>query len=181
MSAIRSTTRRAFSMFEMVIVITIIGVVATIAIPKFADAGSGRRLSAAKKTLLEDIELAKLRSRSTSKMHLIKFYPDRNMYILVEGIDIKRETVILKRDFSESPYTVNLVKTSLGIDNTAAITVYGDVSPAFTVGIRDQGTDIDIAIDGIDDVNVTPVVNIVEDEVDNLFSAVGSLLGLGRK
>jgi len=179
MPVIRSATRRAFSMFELVIVVTIIGIVATIAIPKFADAGSGRRLSAAKKTLLEDIELAKLRARSTSKMHLIKFYPDQNMYILVEGTDINRESVVLKRDFSESPYTVNLVKTSLGKEGTAAITIYGDVSPAFTVGIQNQDTDIEIAIDGIEDVGVTPVVNILADEVEKLLTDVGSLLGLG--
>ncbi len=181
MSTIRSTTRRAFSMFELVIVITIIGIVATIAIPKFADAGSGRRLSAAKKTLLEDIELAKLRARSTSKMHLIKFYPEKNMYILVEGIDINRESVIVKRDFSGSPYTLNLVKTSLGKEGTAAITVYGDVSPAFTVGLQNQGSDIEIAIDGVEDVGVTPVVNIVVDEVEKLLADVGSLLGLGGR
>jgi len=181
MSAIRSTTRRAFSMFELVIVITIIGIVATIAIPKFADAGSGRRLSAGKKTLLEDIEYAKLRARSTSKMHLIKFYPEKNMYIMVEGIDINRESVLVKRDFSGSPYTLNLVKTSLGTEGTAAITVYGDVSPAFTVGLQNQGSDIEIAIDGVEDVGVTPVVNIVVDEVEKLLADVGSLLGLGGR
>tara|TARA_R110002072_G_scaffold42064_20_gene118644 strand:+ start:69480 stop:69986 length:507 start_codon:yes stop_codon:yes gene_type:complete len=168
-------------MFELVIVITIIGIVSTIAIPKFADAGSGRRLSAAKKTLLEDIEFAKLRARSTSKMHLIKFYPGKDIYIIVEGTDINREAVILKRDFAASPYTVDLSRTNLGADNTAVFTVYGDASPAFRVGLQDHGAEITVDIEGVEDVGVTPVVNIVVDEVEKLLADVGSLLGLGGR
>ena len=51
-------------MIEMVIVITIIGIVSAIVVPRFADAGAGRRLAAAKRTLTNDTEMAKRLARA---------------------------------------------------------------------------------------------------------------------
>ena len=154
-----------FSMIELVIVIVIIGSISTIAVPKFADAGSGRRLSAAKKTLIADVETAKLRARATSKIHVIKFYPDENRYIIFEGEDLKRESIVLVQDFDEEPYSVEINRTNLGADPYAVITAYGDVSPGFRIGILENGTEITVDIDGVSDVGVTPLDNISPLEV----------------
>ena len=156
---------KGFSMIEMVIVVAIIGIMATIAIPRFADAGSGRRLSAAKRTLIKDIESAQTRARATSKVHVIKFYPSENRYIIVEGEDIRREAVILVRDFDEDPYTLGIKRTNLGGDEYAVISVYGDIAPGFTIGLLDDGIEIVVEIGGVADFGVTPALTITDGEV----------------
>ncbi len=155
---------RGFSMLEMVIVVSIIGIMATIAIPRFADAGSGRRLSAAKRTLINDIESAQIRARATSKVHVIKFYPSENRYIIVEGEDIRREAVILVRDFDEDPFALGINRTSLGGDEYAVISVYGDMTPGFTVGLLDGGIEIRVEIGGVAGFGVTPTLTLTDGE-----------------
>lgn len=163
-----------FSMIEMVIVVTIIGIMATIAIPKFADAGSGRRLSSAKRTLIGDIESAQLRARATSKVHVVKFYPSENRYIIFEGEDVRREAAILVRDFDEEPYTLGLNRTNLGGDEYAVISVYGDITPGFSVGLLDDGIEIAVVIGGVADFGVTPTLTITDGEATGIdtFAAV---------
>ena len=162
----RRSSKNGFSLIELIIVIMIIGVVTAIAMPKFAHAGSGRRLSAARKTLLSDIAMVKLRARATSKVHLIKFYPDEEIYIIVEGTEITRDSIILSRDLKVEPFNLEISRTSLGVNPYSTITVYGDVSPGFTIGIIDDGVEIAIRVDGVADVGLKIVESIVDIQLD---------------
>jgi prepilin-type N-terminal cleavage/methylation domain-containing protein len=166
MNARISKPHLGFSLIELVIVIAIMGIMLAIALPKFADAGSGRRLSASVNTLLADIEMVKLRARASSKMHVIKFYPDEEMYIIVEGTEIKKEAVILSRDFKQDPYSLGISRTNLDADETATITVYGDVSPQFRLWFEDDGIEVRVIVNGISDVGATLTDTIVDVRVD---------------
>jgi prepilin-type N-terminal cleavage/methylation domain-containing protein len=157
---------RGFSLFELVIVITIIGVILTIAVPKFANADSGRRLSASKKTLLADIEMVKLRARATSKPHVIKFYPDEEIYIILEGTDIRKEAIVLSRDFKEDPYSLGISRTNIGVNEYATITAYGDVSPQFRVWFEDDGIEVKVVVNGIADVGLVLTDTILDIRTD---------------
>lgn len=162
MKKLKRPSMNGFSLLELIIVIVIIGVVTAVAMPKFAHAGSGRRLSAAKKTLLSDIAMVKLRARATSRVHLIKFYPDEEIYIIVEGTEITRDSIILSRDLKVDPFNLGISRTSLGVNPYATITVYGDVSPGFSIGIIDDGVEIPVVVDGVADVGLSIVESIVD-------------------
>jgi prepilin-type N-terminal cleavage/methylation domain-containing protein len=168
MNAVCSKNTRAFSMIELVIVLAIIGIVSVIALPKFAHADSGRRLSAAKNTLIADIDYAKLRARTTGKIHVIKFYPTIEKYIIVEGTTISRNAVILSRDFTLDPYKIDLSRVNLPGDKTSVITVYGQVSPGFDVGLTDDGVEVMTSFDGIASVGITITSVITAPEVGAL-------------
>ncbi len=166
---------RAFSMIELVMVMVIIGIVTAIAIPRFADAATGRRITAMKNTLENDIDMMKIRARATSKPHLIKFYLDKDFYIIFEGTTMERESIVLLRDLTADPYTVDLIKTNLGTDAYASVTAYGDVSPGFSVAVEHNDIQVTVVIDGISDSEVTAsdalsgVETIVDDVLSGLF------------
>jgi len=172
MDVTAQSSPRAFSMIELVIVVAITGIVAAIAVPKFADAGSGRRISAAKRTLIADVEMAQLRARATSKAHVIKFYPDENSYIIVEGTDIKRESVILTRDFDPDPYSIGINRTSLGTNQYAVISAFGDISPTFVVGLIHDNIETAVIFTGVADLGIFPDDIITIDEVKKLSEDV---------
>ena len=160
-------------MIELVIVVAITGIIAAIAVPRFGDASSGRRLQAARSTILNDIETAKLRARATSKQHVIKFYPDQEMYVIVEGNEVKRDAIVLSRKLSDDPYNLGIHRTDLGGDMVAVITPFGDLSPPVELQIIDNKTTIIISLEGIADTGTTPVVT---DTVDEIVGFVDSII-----
>ncbi len=170
---------RGFSMIELVIVVTILGIITAIAVPKFADAATGRKLQAGKKQLLADIETAKLRARATSKQHTLKFYPSEEIYVIVEGNEITREAIVIARDFSEEPFDIDLNRTNLGGDQVMVITAFGDISPSGRVQLRYSTTALTVDIEGVADTGIVPVVTATEDEVKGVVEElVGGVLGI---
>ena len=171
---------RAFSLIEMVMVVTIIGIVSAIALPQFTSSQTGSRISVAKKIILSDIEIVKLRARATSKTHIIKFYPADNRYIVYEGTTLNRNSAVLLRDLSESPFELGIDLTSLGKSQTVTITAYGEVSPSFTVGIVADGSTISVKIPGIvgleatvtDELSVKEAASIGPSDINELVREV---------
>ena len=161
----RRANESGFSIIELLIVMVIIGVVSAIAVPRFADAGSGRRLSAASRTLVADIEHMKLIARSSSNTHIIKFYPEADMYIIVEGTDVQRESVVLVRDFSGSPFAIEIKRTSLGSDQFAVVDPLGNLAPGFTVGLMVNGFEKSFAVDGGSSTAITVSDSLTASEI----------------
>jgi len=157
------TDRRAFSMIEMVIVITIVTIAAAIVTPRFVDASSGRRLSAASKTLESDIELITRRARLRSKTHTIAFYPGRNLFVAFEGDAIDKDAIVFARDFDDEPFLIDIFDTTLA-DDHVAVTPYGDLGKAFTVRLEDDGIKVAIVFNGL--TNRTIPVNLTDTGVD---------------
>ena len=140
-----TTTRTAFSMIELVMVVLILGVIVTIAAPRFADAGSGRRLSSGAKIIQRDIETIQLRAKATSKKHTIVFYPSRNTYMAFEGTSIEKDAVVLVRELAEEPLGLELNRTNIGDNQDIVISGFGDLEKSFTLEIGHSGTARDIA------------------------------------
>lgn len=161
---LRRSNPTGFTIVELVIVMVIIGAVSAIAIPRFADAGSGRRLAAASRTLIADIEHIKLVARSSSKTHIIKFYPADEMYVIVKGTEVNRNSIVLVRVLSDSPFAAGINRTSLGANQFAVINPLGELSPGFTVGLLVNGVEKSVVVDGgaSSPVSVTDTITTVE-------------------
>lgn len=129
------------------------------------------------KQLLADIETIKLRARATSKQHTLKFYPEKEMYIFVEGNDIRSDAIVLARDFNEEPYKLDINRTDLGGDEVMVITPFGDITPPGTVQLTQNNTTINVTIDGIDDAGFIPIVTSTAEDVETVVEKlVGGLL-----
>lgn len=130
-------------------VIVIMGIIAAIAAPKFADAGSGRRLSAGQSLIEKDIDIVKLRARATGKLHLIVFYPDEDMYVVFEGTAVDRDAIVMARSLDDSTLQLDLSRTNIGGNEDIVVSELGQLEKNFTVGIMDQGIEKLISFTGV--------------------------------
>lgn len=177
----RLARQHGFSLIELVIVITIIGIIAAIAAPRYADAETGRRLQGAKNTILADIEFAKRRARATSTTHVIKFYPSDDMYVIAEGTEITRSSIRLTRNLDLDPFKVELSRTNLGANPVAVITAFGDVSPGFTLGVLKNGIEISVVVAGIGNPGLTVVDSLIASDIVDANATDGLIkAGLGE-
>lgn len=140
---------RGFSLIELVMVVIIIAVIAAIAAPRFVDAGSGRRLNAAQKIILDDIRTIKLIARATGKPHIIKFYPNNDMYVAFEGLDINKSAIVLARTLTDEPLNLQLARTNLDTDQTVLVSPMGDLEKSFRITVSDQGIEKLMEITGV--------------------------------
>lgn len=171
--------RSGFSLLELVIVVAIMGIIAAIAVPKFGEASDGRRLQAARSVILNDIETAKLRARATSKQHVIQFYPEKEMYAIFEGNEVRGGAIVLSRILSDDPFNIEIHRTDLSGAMVAVITPFGDLSPPIRVQIVENSTTLVVDLEGIADTGRTPVVtDTVEEIVDIVDSVIPVSLGV---
>jgi len=127
--------RAAFSLIELVVVIVIIGVMAAVAVPRFASAAGRYRLDAAARRVAADLRLA--RSTAMSRSANVQFLFDfaGTQYSIYNVQDIDRQGVHINVQLDEDPYHVDLVSV-FGTTN-------GGVSIIFDgFGRPDQGGDI---------------------------------------
>ena len=73
---------RAFSLFEMVIVVGLMGLLAALALPSMK-LGKGSQMSAATRQLLDDLTLARLRAINNRSMVYVVFFPGVQSFPLI--------------------------------------------------------------------------------------------------
>lgn len=78
----RETRSRAFSLFEMVIVVGLMGLLAALALPSMK-LGKGSQMSAATRQLLDDLALARLRAINNRSMVYVVFFPGVQSFPLI--------------------------------------------------------------------------------------------------
>ncbi|MBX3390029.1 MAG: prepilin-type N-terminal cleavage/methylation domain-containing protein [Phycisphaeraceae bacterium] len=74
---------RAFSLFELVVVLSILTIFASIAAPKYAGAVSRYKLDAAARRVAADLERSRALARASGSNWTIRFVPSSNSYSIV--------------------------------------------------------------------------------------------------
>lgn len=76
--------KHGFSLLELLIVIVVIGIIASVSIPKLKQYFNFKTYNAAR-ILVSDIHYAQTLAETTQINHGIMFYPDEDKYIVYEG------------------------------------------------------------------------------------------------
>lgn len=180
MKATTKAFNPGFSLIELVIVVAILGVITAIAVPRFADASSGRKLQAARTAIIADIENLKLKARASSSQYVIMFDIDNERYVFAKGNEVTRDSIVFVRELDEEPFGIQIHRTNRSATGTAIITPFGDLSPPVTIEITDGSTIIRIDLDGVPDAGTSPVVGVSTDEVTDLDLIGGAFDALNR-
>ena len=117
-----------FSLAELLVVLTIIGVMATIAVPRYANFTARRRVDAAAARLVADLALAREHACATSVAQSVIFNEGRNQYALpgVPGLNGTSENYMV--DLAAEPYGADIAEVSAGTKSDVEFDTYGTPS-----------------------------------------------------
>jgi len=124
----------AFSLAELVIVVVIVGIMAGLAVPRYAEAIARQRVDAAARRLTIDISLTQHRAKSRSASHRLRFLEDTSQYTIEDTTDgstwqaipdIDRPQQGYSVDLALDPYGTTVQTVSCGADRSIVFDGYG--------------------------------------------------------
>lgn len=116
---------QGFSLIELVTVVIIIGILASMAIPRFANFTGRQRADAAARRIAVDLSLAQGRAGSSSRSQTADFDVAGNSYRLIGIPDPNRPDVEYVVSLSEDPYQAKLISADFGGDAQVVFDGYG--------------------------------------------------------
>ncbi|MEM7681376.1 MAG: prepilin-type N-terminal cleavage/methylation domain-containing protein [Planctomycetota bacterium] len=119
----------AFSLIELLIVLVILGALAGMALPRYAEANVRYGLDAAAKRVAADVEYVATRTRATQTPQLIRFVPSSDLYWLPDMADMDHPDQVYAVTLSAEPYRTALSSTSF-TNNALTFDAYGEPSEA---------------------------------------------------
>jgi prepilin-type N-terminal cleavage/methylation domain-containing protein len=151
--------RRAYTLIEILIVVSILGIAAAMVIPAMGDTGV-LRVQAAVRTIVADINLAQSEAVAHQQPRAIIFFPEENRYVVVEvrgGVADPEQFIISNQAFGAASMgdarieDVDLAGgTVLIFDEMGApqLSTNGGVPQNGTIEVRGSGQVFKINIEG---------------------------------
>lgn len=143
----RSCIRRGFSLLELVIVLAIVGAMASIALPRFNNSLDRTRIDAAARQIMLDMTLAQRQARTSNLNQTVKFFTTSDKYMRLNVPDSKRPTYDYEVMLRNEPYLVNLSSASFGIDSDIIFDIYGVPDDGGTIVITNDTQSRTITVD----------------------------------
>ncbi len=131
-------TRRTagFTLVELVIVIMILGIMAAVAVPRYADALSKHRVDAAARRIEADLELARRRAKITSTSQSVQFDAGASRYLLPGVPSRDHPASAYQVDLAKPPYSASIASADFGGDAEIRFNGYGYPDSAATIVVR---------------------------------------------
>ncbi len=114
----------AFSVIELVMVMAIIGILATLAVPRIYATLAGQRALAAGNRVAADIQRVAAQARATSRSWTMAFTKSSSSYV-VTGQDAHGNAVTWTVVLSDDPINATIASLSLGADGKLVLNGYG--------------------------------------------------------
>ena len=114
-----------FSLFELVIVMVIVAIMAAIATPRYGQAIARYRTAAAARKVAADLTLARKRARVSSTSQVVNFDVANNGYQLPGVADMKTSASDYSVILSSAPYHARIVSADFDGDGDVTFDGYG--------------------------------------------------------
>ena len=139
---------RAVSLLELVTVLTIIGVMAAIGAPRYANSLAVYRTQAAAKRVAADLALARSRARTTSVGQTIAFNVAGSAYTVsgAKGLDGQAAYAVA---LSAEPYAATIVSAAFNATTSLSFDRYGQPASGGSVVVRSGGFTKTVVVDAV--------------------------------
>ena len=111
---VSATTRRAFSLVELGLVLAIMATMAAIAAPRYANAISRYRVDLAARRIVADLDSAQAQAKATSRTWGVRFRPGLNKYLLFDAPILDDATDITEVFLEQQPYGCRIISADFG-------------------------------------------------------------------
>jgi prepilin-type N-terminal cleavage/methylation domain-containing protein len=133
---VAATRRPGFTMIELVIVVLILGILGSVAAPRYLETLANYRTDATAKRIVADLQITKRRAQQTSTSQTIVFYVVENRYEITTMNDLDHTKTIYEHRLGEGVSQAKLVSASFGGSSTLVFDLYGQPSSAGTIVIN---------------------------------------------
>jgi len=132
----RGRVSAAFTLLELVIVVAVLGTLAAVAVPRYADFLAEQRVAAAARRLVADLALAQRTAKMAGAPQTVTFNVAADRYTLVGMPDPDRANTEYTVVLSADPYGAKITAISLGGDNALVFDGYGVPDSSASVFVR---------------------------------------------
>ena len=138
---------RALTLLELLMVMVIIGVITSIAVPRFAGAIANQRVEGAARRVVVDLALARRHAKTSTTSQTVSFNTVTNSYRLIGMTHPDHPDDEYKVWLSEEPYNATIVSAAFGGDAEIIFDGWGAPdsggSVVVQVGSRQKTIDVD--------------------------------------
>jgi len=139
--------RRAFSLAEMLTVLVVIGVLATMALPRFGSTMANHRADVAATRVAASLDLARRHARNTGTARSVQFDVNANGYILPSIKDLAHPALAYAVRLADPPYQSAVVAANFGGDTELIFDAYGIPDSGGSVTIQSGKVQKTISVD----------------------------------
>ena len=131
--------RRAFTIIEVLMVVFIIGVISTLAVPRYSNFVAQHRAESAARRIAADIALIRRHARLTSTNQTIQFDVSTNAYVVSGMSSLDNPAGFYAVSLADEPYDASISSITLDSNNNGTVTFDG-------YGVPDTGGSIVIGV-----------------------------------
>lgn len=124
-----------FSLLEVVLVLTIVAIVAVMAVPRYSASQGRYRADLAARRIVADLAMAQARAKALSASQTVTF-DAANRYTIVGMADLDHPAATYQVDLSAVPYQGAIVSAIFGPGSTLVFNGYGVPSSGGTVVVQ---------------------------------------------
>ncbi len=140
-------SRRAFSLVEVLLVLTIATVVAAIAVPRYAQALARYRAEVAAHRIADDLTLARRDARASGRSRTVVFDVSNDRVTIATIDDLDDPADPYRLDLRESPYEADLLSAGFGGDAQVVFDGYGQADSGGTAVVAVGGNQRTVTLD----------------------------------
>ncbi|MBS0187719.1 MAG: prepilin-type N-terminal cleavage/methylation domain-containing protein [Planctomycetes bacterium] len=139
--------RAGLTLFELVVVLSIMTILASIAAPRYASAIARYRLDTAARRVVADIEQTRALARATGATQTIRFSPSTHSYLIDRLTLGSSRSQVYTVKLAEPPYSVTLQSASFAGSQELRFGGFGFPADGGTVVVRSGTSSITINVD----------------------------------
>jgi prepilin-type N-terminal cleavage/methylation domain-containing protein len=122
-------TCAGFSLFELVIVVSVVGILAALAVPRYAESVGRYRAEAAARRVAADLALAQAKARAASAAQSVTFNATAGTYTVSSARNLDHPKSIYTVNLGGEPYRVTIGYADFGGTPQAQFDMFG--APTF--------------------------------------------------